>query len=88
MRGGVRLLLGHFAREKLQQQNAETPYVGVMGWFPQTLQAGWKYWGYVVPDDFMARMNMTQFVQGFAGQGIRVMVFTLPEKALAWLETI
>jgi hypothetical protein len=57
-------------------------------WFPQTLKAGWKSWGYVVPDDFMARMNMTQFVQGFAAHGIRVMVFASPEKALAWLETL
>jgi hypothetical protein len=56
-------------------------------WFPRTLQAGWKYWALVVPEDIMARWNMVQFVEKFSAQGIRVMVFTNPEEAMDWLDS-
>jgi hypothetical protein len=55
-------------------------------WFVRTQEAGWKFWGLVVPNDMYARLNLTQFVHGFSQQGIRVMVFTDPDKAMAWLE--
>lgn len=57
-------------------------------WLPPTIAAGWKYWALVVPDTVMARMNMFQFVMEFAEKGVRVMVFTDPDKAMDWLETI
>jgi hypothetical protein len=55
-------------------------------WFPRMVAAGWKYWAMVVPVDTMARMNLTQFIDSFSAQGIRVHVFTDPKDALIWLE--
>lgn len=54
-------------------------------WFPRALQAGWKYWALVVPQDLIARMNMKQFVDSYIDQGLRVMVFSQPESAMEWL---
>jgi hypothetical protein len=55
-------------------------------WFPNAKSAGWKYWGLVVPPDILARMNLKQFVDDYYEQGLRIMVFTKPEEARAWLE--
>lgn len=56
-------------------------------WFPRAVRAGWKYWALVVPQDLMARMNMKQFVDSYLDQGLRIMVFSKPEKAMEWLIT-
>jgi hypothetical protein len=54
-------------------------------WFPRAVKAGWKYWALVVPDDFMGRVNMKEFVDSYLDQGLRIAVFTEPEEALKWL---
>ncbi len=54
-------------------------------WFPRAIKAGWKYWALVVPEDFMARVNMKEFVDSYLDQGLRIEVFTEPEEALQWL---
>lgn len=54
-------------------------------WFPRAIEAGWKYWALVVPQDLLARMNMKQFVDSYIDQGLRVMVFSQPESAMDWL---
>jgi hypothetical protein len=55
-------------------------------WFPRVLKSGWKFWALVVPEDIMARMNLTQFVNSYYDQGLRIMVFTDPKEATEWLE--
>jgi len=57
-------------------------------WFPQSFEAGWKYWALVVPEDMMARMNLKEFVDSYAEQGLRIMVFVTPDEAMAWLQKI
>lgn len=57
-------------------------------WLPNAINAGWKYWALVVPDDFIARLNMKEFVDSFYDMGVRIMVFVDPDKAMAWLETV
>lgn len=54
-------------------------------WLPRTIAAGWKFWALVVPDDVMGRMNMVQFVNEFAQQGVLVRVFTESDAAMEWL---
>jgi hypothetical protein len=56
-------------------------------WFPRVLQAGWKFWALVVPEDIMARMNLKQFVDSYFEQGLHIMVFTDPKEAMEWLES-
>lgn len=57
-------------------------------WLPNAVAVGWKFWALVVPDDIMARMNMTEFVNSFYERGIRIMVFVDPTEAMKWLENI
>jgi hypothetical protein len=54
-------------------------------WFPRAINAGWKYWALVVPEDIMARINLKEFVDSYFEQGLRIMVFVEPEKAMDWL---
>jgi hypothetical protein len=55
-------------------------------WFPRTLQAGWKYWALVVPqDDIIARMNFKEFIDSCFEQGLRLMVCSNPQEAMEWL---
>ncbi len=60
---------------------------GMNDWFPRVMQAGWKFWALVVPEDIMGRMNMKQFVDHYFEQGLRIMVFTDPAEAMKWLES-
>lgn len=54
-------------------------------WTPRSKAAGWKYWAMVVPDDMMARMNITYYVDFYYERGIRIMVFSELEEAHGWL---
>jgi hypothetical protein len=55
-------------------------------WFPRVVEAGWKYWALVVPEDTMVRMNLMQVTDTYSAAGIRVMVFDNPDAAMKWLE--
>ncbi len=57
-------------------------------WLPKAIAAGWKYWALVVPSSVKGRMNMNEFMEMFFEKGVRVMVFTEPDEAMEWLETI
>lgn len=57
-------------------------------WLPRAIKAGWKYWALVVPDNFIARVNMQEFVDTFYNMGIRVMVFTEVDEAMSWIENV
>jgi hypothetical protein len=57
-------------------------------WFPRVVQAGWKYWALVVPEDAQVRMNLVQVTDTYSAAGIRVMVFGNPGDAMAWLEKL
>lgn len=54
-------------------------------WLPAAVAAGWKYWALVVPNSFVARVNMSEFVDSFYAKGIRIMVFTNYDEAWNWL---
>ena len=50
------------------------------------INAGWKYWALVVPDEVSARQDMVAVIDMFYERGIRIMVFTDVERALNWLK--
>lgn len=54
-------------------------------WFPRAVKAGWKFWALVVPLDFMGKVNMSEFVESYFEQGLRIAVFTEPDEAMKWL---
>lgn len=88
---GIKVMSEHKASKWLSddRENSALPDDDVTwskeDWFPRALEAGWKYWALVVPQDLMARMNMKQFVDSYIDQGLRVMVFSQPESAMEWL---
>lgn len=55
-------------------------------WFPRAVKAGWMYWALVVPEDFLAKINMKEFTDSYFDQGLHIAVFSKPEEALKWLE--
>jgi hypothetical protein len=57
-------------------------------WFPQVLKAGWKYWAIVLPEKLVGQMNMKRFAARFEPAGVTARLFTAPEDALSWLESV
>ena len=56
-------------------------------WLPRAVGLGWKYWALVLPTDVIAQINMQEFIAPFNEQGVRVMVFTMPEEAIEWIDS-
>ena len=68
--------------------SAEDTQWATQTWFKMAQEAGWKTWALVVPENIFARLNLIEHVNHYSGRGIRVMVFTNPEKAIEWLDQI
>jgi hypothetical protein len=60
---------------------------GQTNWFPQTVQAGWKYWAIVQPAKAIAQMNMEELVKIYSQAGVVAKFFSDPEEAMKWLDT-
>ena len=59
---------------------------GDTNWFPQTVNAGWKYWAIVQPKSMIASLNMQKLAKGYEESGIIAKFFSTPEDAMEWLE--
>jgi len=55
-------------------------------WQPRTVQAGWKYWAMVVPEDLAAAGTLMPVIDILFERGLRMNVFTTLELATAWLD--
>jgi hypothetical protein len=55
-------------------------------WFPAVMQAGWKYWAVLEPEDYYGQMSMKKFIKTFAQQGLTLNVFHKMEDAVEWLQ--
>jgi hypothetical protein len=55
-------------------------------WQPRTLKAGWKYWAMVVPQSLAAAGTLMPVIDVLFELGLRMMVFTTAEQAIAWLD--
>lgn len=94
MNKGVELLKQHKATKWLSDNRAinghsekETEWINNV-WLPSAINAGWKAWALVVPDSFLARINMNEFVKSFYDKGVRIMVFTDWDEAMNWLKSL
>lgn len=54
-------------------------------WGLRTIAAGWKYWAMVVPEEIVAAGSMMPAIEEYYNLGLRVMVFSNRDDALAWL---
>lgn len=61
---------------------------GQTNWFPQTVEAGWKYWAIVQPKSLYAKLDMVKLVKEYAKAGITAQFFHSPDDALQWLESL
>lgn len=89
---GVELLIENQAhkwlsddRENMAFPDDDNQWI-VGDWIPRAIAAGWKYWALVVPEDYAARVNMSDLINALEDKGLRMMVFTDPDKALKWIE--
>lgn len=57
-------------------------------WQPKIFQAGWKYWGLVMPTEALGQMRMNLLAQTYTKLGVTVKTFDDPSKAFTWLKTI
>jgi hypothetical protein len=57
-------------------------------WSPRVLEAGWKAWAIVMPEQLLGKLNMKRFIAMYADQGVSVRTFGQPEQALVWIRTI
>ncbi|MEM6529023.1 MAG: hypothetical protein AAF653_12065, partial [Chloroflexota bacterium] len=91
---GVELLKEHGANKWLSDNSLfnnlpeEDNQWIINDWFPEALQAGWKYYALVVPEDDMGKMNMVQFTSTFTSMDIAARVFVDADRAMEWLVAI
>jgi hypothetical protein len=57
-------------------------------WQPRTLKAGWRYWAAVVPESLVAARTLVPVMDELFKVGLRMMVFSNVEEAIAWLDEI
>lgn len=57
-------------------------------WQPRTMKAGWKYWAGIVPQDVIAAGSLIPVMEIMFELGLRMMVFTDIEQAIAWLDKV
>lgn len=55
-------------------------------WQPRTMKAGWKYWATIVPESLAAAGTLMPIMEILYNLGLRMMVFTDMEQAIAWLD--
>jgi len=60
---------------------------GIQDWDPRTIAGGWKYWANVVPQEIVAAGSMAPLIEILYDMGLRLMVFTDPQKAIEWLDS-
>jgi hypothetical protein len=73
---------------ELEEHNREDSDWINNDWLPRAIAAGWKYWALIVPNSFIARVNMIEFTESFYNMGVHVMVTSHPEEGMEWLKTI
>lgn len=57
-------------------------------WQPRTMKAGWKYWAIIVPEELAAAGTLLPVIDSLFELGLRMMVFTNLEDAVAWLDNV
>ena len=57
-------------------------------WVGSAIEAGWKYWGLVVPEAVDGRRNMKDLVDHYFDLGVRIHLSSNPDDLLAWLRKI
>jgi hypothetical protein len=90
---GTALLRKHNATKwlsddrKFPVQSPEDSQWGEAIWFPQTVEAGWKHWAIVMPQNPIGQISIKQLVKKSAAGGVNTQIFTDVDEAMKWLES-
>lgn len=60
---------------------------GQENWESRLLDKGWDYWGLVMPEKVVGKMNMRRIVDRYESLGVEVKVFNDPDEGLKWLSS-
>lgn len=91
---GLMLMKQHGADKWLSDDrfnSALTPEDGawaVTHWGPRVIDLGWKAWAIVLPDSYIGKQNMQEYIDLYTRRGVMVEVFEDPDEALVWLKTL
>jgi len=83
MYGATKWLSDDRKNGPLSQEDAEW---GFTDWNPRAIRAGWKYWAMVVPESVVAAGSLAPTIEDLYRLGLRVMVFSDVDRAMAWLD--
>ena len=59
---------------------------GFNDWNRRTVEAGWKYWAVVVPEEIAAACSLAKTIMDLSNLSLRMMVLTDLKEAFKWLE--
>ena len=54
---------------------------------PQAVQAGWKFWAIIQPDQAVGKLQMKRFIDANAKVGLTVRTFPNADAAMTWLKS-
>lgn len=55
-------------------------------WLPRAIQAGWRTWAIVEPENFTSRLNQRKYKSSFLEMGITVSCFSRLTEAIKWID--
>lgn len=97
-RAVMRRGLDHFQEQRLtkwlsdDRRNSALPQAdldwSLEEWFPGMLEAGWKYWAVVLPENAVGRQNMERVINTYEERGLTIKTFSEPNEALEWLQSV
>lgn len=57
-------------------------------WRPRAIDAGWRYWGLVLPEKVTGQMSIQKVLKNFYGDSpVTYSLFNNPDDAMEWLES-
>lgn len=80
--GGCKILSDDRGNGPLTPEDAEW---AVSTYRPQIVAMGKKYWGVVMPELVLGKMNMRRWIKVYADMGVTAEVFSDPDEAFQWL---
>ena len=92
LKAGLDVLVKNKARKWLSDDRSnsvlrrEDVEWGNQNWFPQCVNAGWKYWAIVQPEKVLAFAPMERLVEDYKKFGVTSKFFSDADEALRWLE--
>lgn len=91
---GVEMLGKNEIRKWLSDDRKNGPFSqafsewAINDWIPHAIEAGWRYWANVVPEDMEAAGTLMPFIEILQEKGLRMGTFADTQKAMEWLENI